>query len=120
MKALVKKERAPGLTLMDVPVPEIGEDDVLVKIEKTAICGTDVHIYNWDEWSRKTIPAPMTIGHEFVGRVAAFGKHVHDVKVGDLVSGEGHVVCGRCRKSSGSCKAWIVPCCKSSTKPSIR
>ena len=97
MKALVKAERKPGLVLQDVPVPEIGEDDVLVKIEKTAICGTDVHIYNWDEWSQKTIPAPMTIGHEFVGRVAAFGKHVHDVKVGDLVSGEGHVVCGRCR-----------------------
>lgn len=97
MKALIKKEPGPGLTLGEVPIPEYGINDVLIKIEKTAICGTDVHIYNWDEWSQKTIHTPMVIGHEFVGRVAAFGSNVHDVKVGELVSGEGHIVCGRCR-----------------------
>ncbi len=97
MKALVKKDRAPGLALMDVPEPEYGINDVLIKISKTSICGTDVHIYNWDEWSQKTIKAPMVIGHEFVGTVHAFGSNVHDVAIGDLVSGEGHIVCGRCR-----------------------
>ena len=97
MKSLVKAKPEPGLWLEQVPIPEFGINDVLIKIEKTAICGTDVHIYNWDDWARRTIPVPMTIGHEFVGRVAAFGSNVHDVEVGDLVSGEGHVVCGRCR-----------------------
>ena len=97
MKALIKQEAAPGLVLGDMPIPEYGVNDVLIKIEKTAICGTDVHIYNWDEWSQKTIQTPMVIGHEFVGRVAAFGSNVHDVKIGELVSGEGHIVCGRCR-----------------------
>jgi threonine 3-dehydrogenase len=97
MKALVKKEAREGLWLDDVPVPEYGIGDVLIKIEKTSICGTDVHIYNWDAWASKTIPVPMVIGHEFVGRVAALGSNVHDIKVGDLVSGEGHIVCGHCR-----------------------
>jgi threonine 3-dehydrogenase len=97
MKSLVKTQAAPGLDLKDVPIPEYGINDVLIKIKKTSICGTDVHIYNWDEWSQKTIPVPMTIGHEFVGTVEAFGSNVHDVRVGDLVSGEGHIVCGRCR-----------------------
>ena len=97
MKAIIKATPEEGLTLTDLPIPEYGEDDVLVKVEKTAICGTDVHIYNWDAWSRATIHTPMIIGHEFVGRVAAFGRHVHDVREGDLVSGEGHIVCGRCR-----------------------
>ncbi len=97
MKAIIKATPEEGLTLTDLPIPEYGEDDVLVKVEKTAICGTDVHIYNWDAWSRATIHTPMIIGHEFVGRVAAFGRHVHDVREGDLVSGEGHVVCGHCR-----------------------
>ncbi len=97
MQALVKKNREPGLWLEQVPVPEIGINDVLIKIHKTAICGTDVHIWNWDAWAQKTIPVPMTVGHEFVGRVAAFGSNVHDLQVGDLVSGEGHIVCGRCR-----------------------
>lgn len=97
MKALVKKHAQPGLWLDEVPVPEIGINDVLIKIIKTSICGTDVHIYNWDEWSQKTIPVPMTIGHEFVGKIAAIGSNVHDFAVGDIVSGEGHVVCGRCR-----------------------
>ncbi|MEW6261701.1 MAG: L-threonine 3-dehydrogenase [Thermodesulfobacteriota bacterium] len=97
MKALIKARPEPGLWLEEVPVPEIGINDVLIKIDKTAICGTDVHIYNWDEWARKTIPVPMPIGHEFVGHVAEIGGNVRDFKPGDLVSGEGHLVCGRCR-----------------------
>ena len=97
MKALVKAHAAEGLELRDIPVPEYGVNDVLIKIRKTSICGTDVHIWNWDEWSQQTIPVPMTVGHEFVGTVEAFGSNVHDVRVGDLVSGEGHIVCGRCR-----------------------
>jgi threonine 3-dehydrogenase len=97
MKALVKAQPSPGLWLQDVPVPEMGINDVLIKIEKTAICGTDVHIYKWNEWAQKTIPVPMPIGHEFVGRIAEVGENVHDFEPGDLVSGEGHLVCGRCR-----------------------
>ena len=97
MKALVKTQAAEGLELRDVPIPEYGVNDVLIKIQKTSICGTDVHIWNWDEWAQKTIPVPMTVGHEFVGVVEAFGSNVHDVRIGDLVSGEGHIVCGRCR-----------------------
>lgn len=97
MKALVKKHAKPGLWLDEVPIPEIGINQVLIKIHKTAICGTDIHIYNWDDWAQKTIPIPMHIGHEFVGRVEKIGDNVHDYKVGDLVSGEGHVVCGHCR-----------------------
>ena len=97
MKALVKAKPEPGLRLQDVPVPEIGINDVLIKIEKTAICGTDLHIYEWDDWARRTVKVPMHIGHEFVGAVAEIGSNVHDFKPGDLVSGEGHVVCGRCR-----------------------
>ena len=97
MKALVKKFAEPGLWLEEVPVPEIGINDVLIKIHKTSICGTDIHIYNWDEWAQKTIPVPMVVGHEYVGTVEAIGSNVHDVKIGELVSGEGHIVCGRCR-----------------------
>jgi len=97
MKALVKKERKPGLWLDEVPVPKYGINDVLIKVQKTAICGTDVHIYNWDAWAQKTIPVPMVIGHEFVGTVAAMGSNVHDLEIGEVVSGEGHIVCGRCR-----------------------
>jgi threonine 3-dehydrogenase len=97
MKALVKKERAKGLWLEDVPVPEMGINDVMIKIKKTSICGTDVHIYQWNEWAQKTIPVPMVIGHEFVGVVEKTGSNVSDVKIGELVSGEGHVVCGVCR-----------------------
>ena len=97
MRALVKAKAEPGLWLQEVPVPEVGINDVLIRIHKTSICGTDVHIYNWDDWARKTIPVPMPIGHEFVGRVAAVGGNVHDFKPGDLVSGEGHLVCGHCR-----------------------
>jgi threonine 3-dehydrogenase len=97
MKALVKKYTQPGLWLDEVPVPVIGINDVLIKVHKTSICGTDVHIYNWDAWAQKTIPVPMTIGHEFVGTIEAIGSNVHDFKLGDIVSGEGHVVCGQCR-----------------------
>jgi threonine 3-dehydrogenase len=97
MKALVKKYPKPGLWLDEVPIPDIGINDVLIKIHKTAICGTDVHIWNWDAWSQKTIPVPMVVGHEFVGTVAAMGSNVHDLEIGDVVSGEGHIVCGRCR-----------------------
>ncbi len=97
MKAIVKREPREGLWLEDVPEPECGINDVLIRILKTSICGTDVHIYNWDDWARKTIPTPMIIGHEFVGRIVAIGSNVHDFSVGDIVSGEGHLVCGRCR-----------------------
>ncbi len=97
MKALIKKKPEPGLWLGEVPVPEVGINDVLIKIQKTAICGTDIHIYNWDEWAQKTIPVPMHVGHEYVGTVEAIGSNVHDFKKGDLVSGEGHIVCGHCR-----------------------
>ncbi len=97
MKALVKKYAEPGLWMEEVPVPEIGINDVLVKIHKTSICGTDIHIYNWDDWAKKTIPVPMVVGHEYVGTVEAIGSNVHDVRIGELVSGEGHIVCGRCR-----------------------
>ena len=97
MKALVKSKKQRGLWLEEVPVPEIGINDVLIKIHKTAICGTDVHIWNWDEWAQKTIPVPMVVGHEFVGTVAAMGGNVTDLEIGDVVSGEGHIVCGRCR-----------------------
>jgi len=97
MNALVKSKPEPGIWLEKVPIPEIGINDVLVKIHKTAICGTDVHIYDWNPWAQKTIPVPMVVGHEFVGRVAEIGSNVHDFKPGDLVSGEGHLVCGRCR-----------------------
>ena len=97
MKALVKKEAAEGLWLEDVPEPEVGINDVLIRIDRTGICGTDVHIYNWDAWAQATIPVPMVVGHEFVGQIEAVGENVHDFKPGDVVSGEGHVVCGRCR-----------------------
>ncbi len=97
MKALVKKEAARGLVLMDSPKPAVGINEVLIRIQKTSICGTDVHIYNWNAWAQKTIDPPMIIGHEFVGTVAEIGSNVHDFAVGDLVSGEGHLVCGHCR-----------------------
>jgi len=97
MKALVKKHAKEGLWLEEVPIPEVGNNDVLIKIEKTAICGTDVHIYNWDDWAQRTIKVPMTIGHEFAGVVVEKGANVAEINVGDVVSGEGHIVCERCR-----------------------
>lgn len=97
MNAIVKKYKEPGLCLEKQPIPEIGINDVLIKVIRSSICGTDVNIYNWDEWAKNTIPIPMIIGHEFVGRIAALGTNVRDFKIGDLVSAEGHIVCGRCR-----------------------
>jgi len=97
MKALVKAHAEPGLWLLDVPEPAIGINDVLIRVLRTGICGTDVHIFDWDDWARKTIPVPMAIGHEFVGEIVEVGSNVNDFAPGELVSGEGHVVCGRCR-----------------------
>ncbi len=97
MKALVKKEAAPGIWLEELAPPQIGPNDVLIKIAKTAICGTDMHIFNWDEWARKTIPVPMAVGHEYCGRVIELGSEVRGLRTGDRVSGEGHITCGHCR-----------------------
>ncbi len=97
MKALVKRERGRGLWLEDVPMPKFGINDVLIQVDRTGICGTDVHIYSWDSWAQKTIPIPMVVGHEFVGEIVEVGANVVDFHPGDVVSGEGHVVCGRCR-----------------------
>ena len=97
MKALVKSSPKPGLWLEDAPIPECGINDVLIRVLMTGICGTDLHIYEWDEWARSTIVVPLVIGHEFVGEVAEVGSNVVDFLPGDIVSGEGHVVCGRCR-----------------------
>lgn len=97
MKALVKREAKPGLWLEEVPVPTIGINDVLIRIDRTGICGTDLHIYKWDAWAQKTIPVPMVVGHEFVGEIVDVGSNVKDFFPGEIVSGEGHVVCGHCR-----------------------
>ena len=97
MRALVKSRAEPGLWLEDVPEPEHGINDVLIRVLRTGICGTDLHIYDWDAWAQRTIPVPMVIGHEFVGEMVAVGSNVSDFHPGDIVSGEGHVVCGRCR-----------------------
>ncbi|MDQ3330613.1 MAG: L-threonine 3-dehydrogenase [Planctomycetota bacterium] len=97
MKALVKQRSEPGLWLKDIAEPAVGMNDVLIRVKKTGICGTDLHIYNWDAWAQKTIPVPMAVGHEFVGEVVAVGSNVTDFHAGEIVSGEGHVVCGRCR-----------------------
>ena len=97
MKALVKKEPKEGLSLEPVPEPQPGPSDVLIKISHTGICGTDLHIYKWDEWASKTVPTPMVVGHEFVGEIVETGENVRDFRVGEIVSGEGHVVCGHCR-----------------------
>src|SRR5687767_15161729 len=97
MKALVKRDAKPGLSLEEVDVPKIGINDVLIRVDRTGICGTDLHIYKWDAWAQKTIPVPMVVGHEFVGEIVEVGSNVADFRPGDLVSAEGHVVCGRCR-----------------------
>jgi threonine 3-dehydrogenase len=97
VRALVKKEARPGLWLEEVPIPELSIDDVLIRVERTGICGTDLHIYEWDAWAQKTIPVPMIVGHEFVGVIESVGSNVRDFRNGDVVSGEGHVVCGHCR-----------------------
>jgi threonine 3-dehydrogenase len=107
MKALVKSHAKEGIWLEDMPEPDVGNNDVLVKIKKTAICGTDIHIYNWDEWAQKTIPIPMITGHEYAGEIVELGSNVDDLKIGDIVSGEGHITCGRCR----NCLAGTIHLC---------
>jgi threonine 3-dehydrogenase len=97
MKALVKARSEPGLWVEDVPVPACGRDDVLIRVLRTGLCGTDLHIYQWDGWAQANVPVPLVVGHEFVGEVVGIGSDVHDLRQGDLVSGEGHLVCGRCR-----------------------
>lgn len=111
MRALAKTAPGPGLTLIEAPVPEPGINDVLIKIKRTSICGTDVHIFNWDSWAQKTIETPRIIGHEFVGEIAAVGTNVQGFSLGDLVDGEGHIVCGRCR----NCLAGRRHLCKSTS-----
>ena len=115
MKALVKRHAKEGLWLEDMPEPEVGNNDVLVKIEKTAICGTDIHIYNWDEWAQKTIPVPMITGHEYAGEIVELGSNVNDLKVGDIVSGEGHITCGRCR----NCLAGRIHLCPNTIRVGV-
>lgn len=97
MKCLMKSQDAPGLTLTSAPEPQIGPNDVLIAVGKTAICGTDLHIYKWDDWARSTIPIPMTVGHEFSGKIVEIGASVSGLKVGQRVSGEGHITCGKCK-----------------------
>ncbi len=111
MKALVKQRRERGIWLAEMPEPETGPNDVLVRIRHTAICGTDLHIYAWDDWASRTIPVPMTIGHEFMGEVAAVGEEVRGFAVGDRVSGEGHITCGHCR----NCRAGKRHLCRNTT-----
>jgi threonine 3-dehydrogenase len=97
VRALVKAKAEPGLWLDDVPLPAVGRDDVLVRVLRTGVCGTDQHIYAWDDWAKANVPVPLTVGHEFVGEITEIGEDVHELAVGDVVSGEGHLVCGRCR-----------------------
>lgn len=111
MKALVKLRPGKGIWMEDVPVPEIGVNDVLIKIKKTAICGTDLHIYKWDDWSQKTIKTPMTIGHEYVGVVVDKGEGVKNINIGDRVTGEGHIACGHCR----NCRRGKLHVCENTT-----
>lgn len=108
MKTLVKARRAPGLEMQHLPIPTYDNLEVLVKIHKTAICGTDIHIYAWDQWAQATIPTPMTIGHEFYGGVVAVGSEVDNALIGKRVSGEGHIICGQCR----NCRAGKLHFCK--------
>lgn len=108
MKTLSKTKAEKGIWMVDCPEPQVGPNDVKIKIKKTAICGTDMHIFNWDEWSQKTIPVPMTVGHEYVGEVVDMGSEVRGFKLGDRVSGEGHITCGHCR----NCRAGRVHLCR--------
>ncbi|BDM62756.1 L-threonine 3-dehydrogenase [Shewanella sp. NFH-SH190041] len=111
MKALSKLHAKPGIWQIDAPMPEVGHNDLLIKIRKTAICGTDVHIYNWDDWSQKTIPVPMIVGHEYVGEVVGMGQEVRGFTIGDRVSGEGHITCGHCR----NCRAGRTHLCRNTS-----
>ncbi len=107
MKSLVKAKSEVGIWMQDTPEPKYGPNDVLIKIRKTSICGTDVHIYNWDDWAKRTIPVPMVVGHEYVGTIAAMGSEVKGLKIGERVSGEGHIICGHCR----NCRAGRIHLC---------
>jgi threonine 3-dehydrogenase len=111
MRALVKLTRGPGLTLTKVKRPTVGHNDVMIRIRKTAICGTDIHIWKWDEWAQKTIPVPMHVGHEYVGEIVEIGQEVRGFAVGDRVSGEGHITCGHCR----NCRAGRRHLCRNTT-----
>lgn len=111
MRALAKLQRGPGLTMTDVPKPEVGHNDVLIRIRKTAICGTDIHIWKWDEWAQKTIPVPMHVGHEYVGEIVDMGQEVRGFDIGDRVSGEGHITCGFCR----NCRAGRRHLCRNTS-----
>lgn len=111
MKALAKLKSEVGIWMTDVAEPKLGHNDLLIKIRKTAICGTDIHIYNWDEWSQKTIPVPMVVGHEYVGTVVGIGQEVRGFELGDRVSGEGHITCGHCR----NCRAGRTHLCRNTT-----
>ena len=111
MKALAKLTRAPGLTMTERPMPEVGHNDVMIRIRKTAICGTDIHIWNWDEWAQKTIPVPMHVGHEYLGHIVQMGAEVRGFSIGDRVSGEGHITCGHCR----NCRAGRRHLCRNTS-----
>jgi threonine 3-dehydrogenase len=111
MKSLSKLHREPGIWLTDNPLPKMGPNDLMIKIRKTAICGTDMHIFNWDEWSQQTIPVPMIVGHEYVGEVVEIGQEVAGFNIGDRVSGEGHITCGHCR----NCRAGRRHLCRNTT-----
>jgi threonine 3-dehydrogenase len=111
MKALAKLTRGPGLTLTDVPMPELGHNDVMIRVKKTAICGTDIHIWNWDEWAQETIPVPMHVGHEYLGHIVQMGQEVRGFAIGDRVSGEGHITCGHCR----NCRAGRRHLCRNTS-----
>jgi len=115
MKALVKRQAEPGIWLQQAELPVLGHNDLLIKIRKTAICGTDIHIYNWDEWAQRTIPVPMVVGHEYVGTVAAIGQEVSGFQVGDRVSGEGHITCGYCR----NCRAGRRQLCRNTVSVGV-
>src|SRR5471032_1697742 len=111
MKALAKLERGPGLTLTRVKKPEVGHNDVMIRITRTAICGTDIHIWKWDEWAQKTIPVPMHVGHEYVCEIVEIGSEVRGIAIGDRVSGEGHITCGHCR----NCRAGRRHLCRNTS-----
>ena len=115
MRTLSKTKREPGIWMTDAPKPQVGHNDVLIRIRKTAICGTDMHIYNWDDWSQKTIPVPMTVGHEYVGTVETMGDEVRGLRIGQRVSGEGHIVCGHCR----NCRAGRRHLCRNTSSVGV-
>ena len=109
MRALMKRKSEPGIWMVDVPKPTVGPNDVLIKIVKTAICGTDVHIYNWDQWAQKNVPVPLVTGHEYVGVIVELGSAVQGYQVGQRVSGEGHLTCGTCRNCrAGRRRPWAM------------